>query len=131
MIFPEFWLLDLQRALDSLQQTDPEWGVLGCYGVTLDEGRGYIYSGGLGVMGKPTDRPGPVQTLDEIVLILRKSSGLRFDDRLPHFHFYGADICMTAAARGDVYKRQGLTFVRTCEARGGASDLSSNCPRGQ
>jgi hypothetical protein len=100
MIFPEFWLLDLQRALDSLQQTDPEWGVLGCYGVTLDEGRGYIYSGGLGVMGKPTDRPGPVQTLDEIVLILRKSSGLRFDDRLPHFHFYGADICMTAAARG-------------------------------
>ena len=100
MIFPEFWLLDLQRALDSLQETDPEWGVLGCYGVTLDEGRGYIYSGGLGIMGKPTDRPVTVQTLDEIVLILRKSSGLRFDDRLPHFHLYGADICMAAAARG-------------------------------
>jgi hypothetical protein len=100
IIFPEFWLVDLQRALDSLQQTDPEWGVLGCYGVTLDEGRGYIYSGGLGVMGKPTDRPATVQTLDEIVLILRKSSGLRFDESLPHFHFYGADICMAAAARG-------------------------------
>jgi hypothetical protein len=100
MIFPEFWLLDLQRALDSLQQTDPEWGVLGCYGETLDEGRGYIYSGGLGIMGKPTDRPTTVQTLDEIVLILRKSSGLRFDESLPHFHFYGADICMAAAARG-------------------------------
>jgi hypothetical protein len=101
MIFPEFWLLDLQRALDSLQQTDPQWGVLGCYGETLeDNGRGYIYSGGLGIMGKPTDRPAPVQTLDEIVLILRKSSGLRFDEGLPHFHFYGADICMAAAARG-------------------------------
>jgi Glycosyltransferase like family len=101
MIFPELWLLDLQRALDSLQQTDPLWGVLGCYGETLDgNGRGYIYSGGLGIMGKPTDRPAQVQTLDEIVLILRKSSGLRFDESLPHFHFYGADICMAAAARG-------------------------------
>ena len=101
MIFPEFWLLDLQHALDSLQKTDPEWGVLGCYGETLyDNGRGYIYSGGLGIMGKPLDRPAPVQTLDEIVLILRKSSGLRFDGDLPHFHFYGADICMAAAARG-------------------------------
>jgi Glycosyltransferase like family len=101
MIFPEFWLLDLQRALDSLQQTDPQWGVLGCYGETLDDnGRGYIYSGGLGIMGKPTDRPAPVQTLDEIVLILRNSSGLRFDEGLPHFHFYGADICMAAAASG-------------------------------
>jgi glycosyltransferase involved in cell wall biosynthesis len=101
MIFPELWLLDLQRALDSLERTDPQWGVLGCYGETLDgNGRGYIYSGGLGVMGKPMDRPAPVQTLDEIVLILRKSSGLRFDEDLPHFHFYGADICMAAAARG-------------------------------
>jgi hypothetical protein len=101
MIFPESWLLDLRRALDSLQRMDPQWGVLGCYGETLkDGGRGYIYSGGLGVMGKPMDRPVPVQTLDEIVLILRKSSGLRFDESLPHFHFYGADICMAAAARG-------------------------------
>jgi hypothetical protein len=101
MIFPESWLLDLQRSLDSLQRTDPQWGVLGCYGETLyDGGRGYIYSGGLGIMGKAMDRPAPVQTLDEIVLILRKSSGLRFDESLPHFHFYGTDICMAAAARG-------------------------------
>jgi hypothetical protein len=101
IILPESWLLDLQRALDSLERTDPQWGVLGCYGETLDDhGRGYIYSGGLGIMGKLMDRPAPVQTLDEIVLILRKSSGLRFDEDLPHFHFYGTDICMAAAARG-------------------------------
>jgi hypothetical protein len=101
IIFPESWLLDLQRALDSLERTDPQWGVLGCYGETLDDhGRGYIYSGGLGIMGQPMDRPALVQTLDEIVLILRKSSGLRFDEGLPHFHFYGADICMAAAAHG-------------------------------
>jgi hypothetical protein len=101
ILFPEPWLTDLQRALDSLETSDPQWGVLGCYGETLDDGgRGYIYSGGLGIMGKPLDRPAVVQTLDEIVLILRKSTGLRFDEHLPHFHFYGADICMAAAARG-------------------------------
>jgi len=34
------------------------------------------------------------------VLILRKSSGLRFDESLPHFHFYGTDICLQASKRG-------------------------------
>jgi hypothetical protein len=101
ILFPESWISDLSRALASLERTDPKWGVLGCYGEDLHKGgRGYIYSGGLGVLGKPLDRPAPVQTLDEIVLILRKSMGLRFDDDLPHFHFYCADVCMSAAARG-------------------------------
>ena len=101
VVFPASWLADLQRALESLQRTDPSWGVLGCYGEPLtDFGRGFIYSGDLGILGKPFDGPAPVQTLDEVVLVLRKSSGLRFDQDLPHFHFYGADICMAAAAHG-------------------------------
>jgi len=61
--------------------------------------RGHVYSSGLGIVGN-TSEPGEVQTLDEIVLVLRKSSGLRFDEGLPHFHFYGVDICLRAAARG-------------------------------
>ena len=32
ILFPESWIPDLRRALDSLEQTDPKWGVLGCYG---------------------------------------------------------------------------------------------------
>ncbi|MBZ5539504.1 MAG: glycosyltransferase family protein [Acidobacteriia bacterium] len=101
IIFPEYWLLQLGRALDYLESEDPPWGVLGCYGETSDyKGRGHIYSSGRGVLGMPFDRPVPIQTLDEIVLILRKSSGLRFDERLPHFHLYGADICMAAMKKG-------------------------------
>ena len=101
VVFPGTWLADLNRALDLLQHTDPEWGVLGCYGETLDDnGRGYVYSPGRGILGKPLNKPALVQTLDEIVLIIRKSSGLKFDPDLPHFHFYGADICMAAADRG-------------------------------
>jgi len=101
VILAEQWLSDLQRALACLQEDDPDWGVIGSYGETLnDNGRGYIYSSGLGIMGRPFERPAQVQTLDEIVLILRKSSGLRFDESLPHFHMYGVDICMAAEEAG-------------------------------
>jgi len=101
ILFPAEWLDDLQRALDVLEEEDANWGVLGCYGEPLyGTGKGYVYSRGLGVLGKPFDRPAEVQTLDEIVLIIRKSKGLRFNDSLPNFHFYGADICMAAAKAG-------------------------------
>ena len=64
-----------------------------------DRGRGHVFSSGL-MLGASFDRPAAVQTLDEIVLIIRKSTQLRFDERLPHFHFYGAEICMAAAKAG-------------------------------
>jgi Glycosyltransferase like family len=101
VIFPEGWLGQVEDALDYLERSDPDWGVLGCYGETRGHGpRGQVYSSGLGIIGAPLNRPMPVQTLDEIVLILRRSSRLRFDDNLPQFHFYGADICLTAKQRG-------------------------------
>jgi hypothetical protein len=101
VLFPESWLSDLNHALRSLERSDPRWGVLGCYGETVnDNERGYIYSPGIGVLGKPFHSPALVQTLDEIVLIIRKSSGLTFDEKLAHFHFYGADICMAVRERG-------------------------------
>jgi len=101
VIFPEAWLSRLENALDDLTVQDPAWGVLGCYGKTSDgDAWGQVYSSGLGVIGTPVKRPKAVQTLDELVLILRKSSGLRFDERLPHFHLYGTDICLAAAKTG-------------------------------
>jgi hypothetical protein len=101
ILLPKAWLTQLQAALDYLGVLDPHWGVLGSYGKTQDgRGWGYVYSSGRDVIGEPLQEPVAVQTLDEIVLILRKSSGLRFDQSLPHFHFYGADICLRAAKRG-------------------------------
>jgi hypothetical protein len=101
MIFPANWLADLDLALKYMDSLDPDWGVLGCFGVTAaGVGQGYIYSPGRGIFGAPVPHPVKVQTLDEIVLIIRKSSGLRFDPDLPHFHLYGADICLRAAQKG-------------------------------
>lgn len=101
VILPQSWFSQLRAALDYLQEVDPAWGVLGCYGVTREDERwGHVFSTGWGVLGGPFDHPVAVQTLDEVILILRRSSGLRFDEELPHFHLYGTDVCMTAASRG-------------------------------
>ena len=95
--FPGDWLTNLNQSLDILERSDPDWGVLGGWGVN-NRGLqvGYLYSAGLGVLGKPFAQPIAIDTLDEYVLIMRKSSGLRFDPKLPHFHFYGTDICLSA-----------------------------------
>jgi hypothetical protein len=101
LILPEAWLCHLSQALEAIELIDPAWGVLGCWGVTREgEFRGHIYSSGLGILGRPFSHPERVQTLDEIILIFRKSSGLRFDASLPNFHMYGSDLCLRAATKG-------------------------------
>jgi len=129
MFFPEPWISQLLESCEWLEHKDPNWGVLGCSGITGERRMyGYVYSSGLGIVGKPSD-PAEIQTLDEIVIVLRKSSGLRFDERLPHFHFYGTDICLRAAAQGmksyaisafcvhNTYQNFNLTseFYESCE----------------
>jgi hypothetical protein len=104
IFLPETWPKDFSRALDILDRKDPNWGVIGCYGVTREKkGWGHIYSTGLQkIVGASFVEPRQVQTLDEIVIIMRKSAGLKFDSNLPNFHLYGADICLTAERAGMV-----------------------------
>ena len=44
--------------------------------------------------------PCEAMSLDEHCLIFRRSSGLRFDEGLPYWHVYGADLCLTARELG-------------------------------
>src|SRR5690242_9175616 len=54
ILLPETWLSQLRSALDQLERTDPNWGVLGSYGKTQDgRGWGHVYSSGRGVIGEP------------------------------------------------------------------------------
>lgn len=102
VFFPESWLGNLERALKYLETVDPSWGVLGCFGSAKGKagGVGRVYTTGKGIHGNKITRPEPVETLDEIVLVIRKSSGLKFDPSLPNFHLYGTDICMSAKENG-------------------------------
>jgi len=119
---PEGWFESVKKAIAGLEVQDPAWGVLGVWGVTLSGARaGHVYWTGLplrqgGVFddhpvkgaGKliPEGRNRPfegaleVTSLDEVVLILRKSSGLRFDESLPGYHLYATDLCLEARRRG-------------------------------
>ncbi|MBW1739124.1 MAG: hypothetical protein JRJ69_16715 [Deltaproteobacteria bacterium] len=99
---PRGWGVELQEAISLLNRKDPDWGVAGVYGVTeTGKGAGYVYSTGLRrFVGQCFSAPLQVRTLDEMLLIVRRSSGLQFDEDLPGFHLYGTDICLEAQMRG-------------------------------
>lgn len=99
---PMGWLDKLFATLSDLDGIDPNWGVLGVFGVAKDGGlAGHVYATGLqSMLGRPFDGVIETTSLDELLLVTRRASGLSFDEHLPGFHHYGTDICMEARARG-------------------------------
>ena len=102
VFLPPGWHRRFSRAIMELSRRDPNWGVAGLYGVKRSgRGVGYAYSTGLRrFVGQEFSSPTHVRTLDEIMLVVRRKSGLSFDPDLPGFHLYGTDICLEAEARG-------------------------------
>jgi hypothetical protein len=95
--FEPGWLKTIERMAESAPKT---WGVLGGAG-SDHAGKLWGTHSGLGM----NDGHGDYQhvtamTLDGSLLILRKSSGLRFDENLNRFHGYDVDICLESEARG-------------------------------
>lgn len=101
---PESWSEQFQNSLAWLADNDPEWAVLGLFG--CDEsgaGIGFTYSVGLGkFVGTPFEVPVRARTVDEFVFVVRKSSGIRFDEELPgpQSQLCGPDICLQALQNG-------------------------------
>lgn len=102
VFLPAGWSERMRRSIEELTCHDPQWGALGLYGITRSGKRaGHVYSTGLrSFVGRPLSEPIQIGTLDEMLLIIRRTAGLRFDEKLPGFHLYGTDICMEAEARG-------------------------------
>jgi hypothetical protein len=101
LYLPKRWDERLLGIIARLEKTDSNWGVIGVYGITpRGTPAGYVYSNGLNRMLGSAGEPAVVRSLDEVLLIVRKSRGLTFDPTLPHFHLYGTDICLQAAERG-------------------------------
>ena len=100
LYLPDGWEARLFAALASLEETDPDWGVIGGVGAIEP------------IPGQPKElkghwcdpsgyhRVGPlphvVQSLDEQWLGVRKKSGVTFDANLPGFHCYGIDVSLCA-----------------------------------
>jgi hypothetical protein len=95
---PRSWEQQLGAALEEA----PDAAVLGVFGIDASRAcHGRVWSQGLG--GELDFRVGgtvPVESIDELVIVLRTSSGLRFDDELPGYHLYATDIAQRAISRG-------------------------------
>lgn len=75
-----------------------EFGVCGVWGVDMAgydaghviEPRGHWRAGRL---------PSKAQSVDELLMIVKNSSGLRFDEGIAGWHLSGADLCLQAHSR--------------------------------
>jgi len=102
VFLPDDFETNLLKSLNDIEKIDPNWGVLGVAGVkTAPLGKeiyGNISDRGK-QWGKPDNLPHEVDTLDELMLII-KNRDLKFDENIPTTHFYGADICIQAKQKG-------------------------------
>ena len=101
MYLPDGWDSRLASWVRELRGGASPWAVLGILGMgTSGEFLGRVWSTGLGEIGEPLAHPAPAVSLDEIVLVVRPETGIRFDGALPGYHLYGTDIAQTALAAG-------------------------------
>lgn len=102
VFLPQGWDRLLATRLAEVEAQDPDWALYGSFGVGLDAAHvGPVWSSSLGqIVGRVPLAPVEVQSYDELLIVLRRSSGLRFDETLGGWHFYGTDIVAQARARG-------------------------------
>lgn len=100
--FPPGWQAGLAAAIAALDAQDPDWALLAPFGMSPEgEHRGDVWSTSQSArVGRPVTEPLSVQSFDELVIVLRRSSGVRFDEGLPLYHLYGTDIVQIARAAG-------------------------------
>ena len=99
---PAPWLDNLLDAIETLERDQPHWGVIGLFGVTVTgQAVGHVWSSGIGrELGEAFAEPVAAVSIDEMVIVLRRASGLRFDESLPGFHLYATDLCLAARTAG-------------------------------
>ena len=96
VLFPAGFWAGLMRQLASLAADVAVAGIVGCersgrYRGHIVDPNGHCYWPSL---------PHDVLTVDEVLIALRKTSLLRYDEAVPGFHCYGADLCFQAHERG-------------------------------
>jgi len=96
VIFPDSWLDSFREAIARLPGDAAIVGLVGLdkkgrYAGHIKDPHGHTRWGSL---------PCAVNSLDELLIAIRKPSGLLFDPENPGFLFYGTDICLSAWENG-------------------------------
>lgn len=102
MYLPRGWDVEFAVRFRDAQERYSPLGVVGIYGMTYRT----VPKIGIGrvvdrenLLDRPTPLPAAVDSIDEILLAMRRDAPLRFDPAVG-FHLYGTDICLSASAQG-------------------------------
>lgn len=100
--FPLGWEQRLIRAIRQLEEDNAPWGALGVFGINSKrEVVGRVWcSANREEFGETFDTPQKIVSLDEIVIVLKRSTTDQFDEDLPGFHFYGTDVILNLRKQG-------------------------------
>jgi|SRR5271157_4095791 len=100
VVLPAMWAKRFLAAWRWIESPGIPVGVLGCIGMSsVGEQAGHIYRHDRELFPRQV-LPAQVETLDEMLISFRKSSGLRFDPHLPSFFYYAVDMCLQASSKG-------------------------------
>ncbi|RBP52940.1 glycosyltransferase [Arenicella xantha] len=99
---PRNWYQHLVDALEELADRKVDWGVLGVFGKTSHgDNAGRVWDSGLDrELGEAFTTPVEVETLDELLLIVKPQDRLAFDTDLVGFHLFASDYCATMRSKG-------------------------------
>lgn len=101
---PAFFEEGLLSTIEELEQVDSNWGVLGCVGARnvdpFPKVVGWVRDRGFDRMSDLADHTPEVDTIDELLIVVKRDSGLTFDENIPSCHLYGADICLKSKELG-------------------------------
>ena len=104
IVFYKEWIDMLYERIAEIEKQTTKWGVLGTAGISEnDNTTGVVHNMRGTFQWTSTIRAKfhSVQTVDEHCMVIRKSSGLRFDDVVfDGFHCYGPDLCLSAISKG-------------------------------
>lgn len=120
VLLPKGWHRQFELALAALEQVDPDWGLVGCAGWMRDgriEGHWSDPNVYMNTLGEK--RFEKVDWIDEHLMLIRKSSGLRLDDCMPSIHHIGRDLSSTLRLRGlETYVVDAPTIHKFADAAG-------------
>jgi len=101
---PPGWVSRVTRQIAELEERACNWGVLGVWGIASDggfHGRTWCTGSNREFVGvSDSSLPAEVDSIDEIVIIINPEVGLCFDEKMPGFHLYAADIARQASSQG-------------------------------
>ncbi|MEE2778745.1 MAG: sulfotransferase [Acidobacteriota bacterium] len=101
VLLPTGWQQRLERSLSELEGSDPDWGLLGSVGWDARNDLIGHWSDPYVYRNTFSERDfEPVRTIDEQLMLFRRSTGLRLDEFLPSIHGIGRDLASTLGERG-------------------------------